>query len=310
MAITRGLNPDVVKTALDDIFVQEYDFRGRPEVATAESTELFKQVQSDRSAEIMETMQDGGLWKQTGELQPLSEGTVRTGNKQTYEIKKWTMSLPISTELFDDDLHNVVGESIRKAAMKARVTRDKYAMSLWADAQSGTLFTTGDGVALESNSHVNLNGDTVDNLITGALSPSTLDTAITTLNEQIDEAGDAVGLEPHCLLVSRANFKTACEILDSEYEAFTAENQENVYSSKYGIYLKASHWLNTNQGGNDAQWHLLSRHHSVMRFIRQNVETDLVPPEYSANDAYIYKGRFREEVGAQSYFGVVGSTGV
>lgn len=308
MSFNISLNPNVVKTAIDEVFEQEYDFRDL-RTATVEDGMLFKQIPVDRNAYIMETFQGPGLWQQTNELEGLHEDTMRTGNQNTYTIKKWTNSTPISLELFEDDQHAIVGEMIRRMAMKARVTRDNYGFSLWRDAFDGNTFTTGGSTALISDSHTTLSGDTVDNKETAALSPDTLETMIVSLREQLDQSGDIVGHEPGCLLVPSALYKDACEILDSELEAATADNQVNVYSTKYGISLKMTPYLGTAAGGGDAYAFLLARNHSVCRFVRKNVETELVPPEYSTNDAYVYKGRFREEVGVQSYEGVVGTDG-
>ena len=39
MNITSNLNPDVVKTALDEVFMQEFDLQQGPGIATAETAD-------------------------------------------------------------------------------------------------------------------------------------------------------------------------------------------------------------------------------------------------------------------------------
>src|SRR5690606_32056099 len=95
--------------------------------------------------------------------------------------------------------------------------------------------TTVDGEFVFSNSHTNRNGDTIDNLETETDLETVLDTMITKLQEQKDQAGKISGIEPEVLLVPSAKFKTASEVLDSELRSGTADNELNHYSDKYGI---------------------------------------------------------------------------
>jgi len=308
-----GNAPGLVnKQLLDDVFINKYNQPGRPETATALDPLLFNQIKLNTGAYTMETAKGPGEWVVTAEMQDRNEDTFFNTNSKTYVIKKWTNSTPISRELFmDDNKLGEVGRLLRQFADTGRVTRDKYAMGIFRDAFNGNdLGATAAGVSLINASHTNANGDTVDNTVAGALTPTTLDTAITALAEQINESGVRTEQEPSCLLVPRALYKTASQILESEKEQGTANNDKNIYSSKYGIYLKTSiHLGATAPGGSDTAWFLLSGNHSLMRFDREGISTELVEPKYSDNDSYNYIGRFREQVGVHSYYGVVGSSG-
>jgi len=172
-----------------------------------------------------------------------------------------------------------------------------------------TTALTADGAALFSDTHTNLNGDTVDNLETGALSESMLNTMITKLMEQKDQAGVIRGHMPNCLLVPPKLFKTAVEITDSELRSGTGNNDLNVYSAKYGIYVKQSPYLGAAAGGSDTAFFLLAKNHQVHRFMRQDLVTSLINWDLQRNNNYIYKGEFREVIGAMTYEGSVASTG-
>jgi phage major head subunit gpT-like protein len=136
-----------------------------------------------------------------------------------------------------------------------------------------------------------------------------LNSAIVALYEQKDQAGIVVGSTPQTLLVPPALFKTACEIVESELRSGTADNDMNVYSSKYGINVATSNRLGAAAGGSDTAWFLLGRNHSVTRWVRQGIVTDLVDYKFQRNNNYIYKANFREIVGAMDYVGIVGSDG-
>jgi len=140
-------------------------------------------------------------------------------------------------------------------------------------------------------------------------SEANFNTAIVGLVEQKDQAGVVMGQMPETLFVPPKLFKTACEVLKSELRSGTADNDINVYSSQYGINIATSNRLGLVAGGSDTAWFLLGRNHSVTRYVRAGVATDLIPYQYQRNNVYIYKGEFREVVGAQDYAGFYGSDG-
>lgn len=196
---------------------------------------------------------------------------------------------------------------VRDFAKKATMTRDSNAFATYRNAF--TTATTADAVALISDSHVGINGGTVDNKVTGALSDTTVNTAIVQLLELKTQDGVVSGNVPSCLVVPPALYKSAAIILESELRSDTPDNDLNVYSDKYGIKLYTSQFLGAAAGGSDSAWFMLSDNHSVYRFVRQGVTTDLVDYKFQRNNNYIYKGEFREIVGAMNFEGIVGSSG-
>ncbi len=195
---------------------------------------------------------------------------------------------------------------VENFARRARTTRDRNAFLPYVNGFTTEL--TADGGALFA-SHTNLNGDTVTNNTTSALSEGTLATGIQTLWEMKSQDGEIDGFVPAVLLVPPALNKLAYEITESELKSGTGTNDLNWYSLKYGIVVKSSQFLGSAAGGSDTAWYLLSRDHSIYRFVRQAVQTTLVDWIYQRNNNYIYKGEFREKVGAMSYEGAYGSTG-
>ena len=193
---------------------------------------------------------------------------------------------------------------------KGRVTQNKTAMGTYRDANSTTL--TSDGVALLSASHVNINGDSIDNTISGAFTVDTLEEGIVLLVEQVDQAGDIIGHEAKTLLVPPALYKEAVEVTESRLEANTTDNQLNVYSAKYDIVIRQSQYLGAAVGGNgaDDHWFLMGDFHSVMRWVRIPIQTRLLDGSFQENGDSVYRGRFREVYGAVTYEAFAGFEGV
>ena len=203
---------------------------------------------------------------------------------------------------------DVWAEDVRQFALMARVTQDDVAFGLFRGAFTTTL--TPDAVALCSASHVTLNGDTVSNLITGALSDATLNTAMVALREQKNQRGVVLGSEGRYLVVALKGFKNACQITQSVLVSDNANNAVNIYLSIFGMEVMTSPYLGAVSGGSDTAWFLLSQFHGLKRVIRQGVQTALISWEYSDNRSYKYQGNFREAYFAADWAGLVGSTGV
>jgi len=308
MALTSGqLNPNAVLSGLDEVFLKEFTLAPGPQIGTPMDSLLFQQGSTDRAGIITEVFKDGGKWTQRGETEDLTESAIIEGDKRTFSVINFAQTLPISKHFFDDEQYDVVNRAVRNMAMKGRLTDYDTAFGVYRDAFTTTL--TNNGTALVSDTQTNLNGDTIDNKLTAALSTTALEDAIVALIEQKDQAGDVVGREAACLLVPPALYKEAVEITESKLEANTADNQMNVFSAKYGIVVKQSPYLGAASGGSDTAWFLTSKDHMVNRWERQGIVTDLVDYKYSDNNTYKYKAEFRNVYGAVTYEGIIGSDG-
>jgi hypothetical protein len=198
---------------------------------------------------------------------------------------------------------------IRSMARNARLTRDMNAMKQFN--LGFTTVLTNDGVALFSDSHVTLDGTTVDNLTTAALSETSLDLAIQALMTQKTQDGTLGGHVPAVLLVAPAKFKLANEICKSSLRSGTGDNDMNYYSDIYpGLQVLQSPFLSAGQGGSDTAWFLLSADHSMIRWVREGIQTSMVNWDIQRNNNYIYKAEYREVVGPISFEGLYGSTGL
>lgn len=305
---TSQLSPNAVKTALDKVFFPEFNGEMHPGLVTAESGVVFNIEYVDSGSVITEIFSGAGLWELKPEVQDVPEAHFKLGNQQTFTVSEYAQALEISKNLFDDDQFGLVDRAVRDMARKGRMSRDKNAFAIFRNAFTTAL--TNDGAALVADAHTTLGGFTVDNKMTAALSETSLNDAIIQLVEQKSGDGVISGSMPKTLLVPPKLFKLAVEITESELRSGTGNNDINAYSAKYGINVAMSPWIGAAAGGSDTAWFLLGDNHSVTRWIRQGIETAIVDWKYQRNNNYIYKGSFREVVGALDYSGIVGSTGL
>jgi len=306
VAVLNSLNSNVVKTYLDGIFLPEFNLQDNPEIATAEDPFIFNQYKSDKAQETLEEFKGIGDWETRGELQVPAEAQPQSIYTQSFVNAELAKGVTLSGRFFDDDQHAMVSMVARDFATKGRAAKNKDAISVYRGAFATT--TYGDGVYLCSASHP-ITGGTQSNTSTVKLSEANLNTGIVALAEAKERDGVQVGRMPNALLVTTANYKRASIILDTELRSGTANNDLNVYSTKYQLWLKATPYLGTVAGGSDDYWFLLAKNHGVVRFLRQDVKTTIIDRTLRENDSYYYRGQFRQAVGAISFVGVWGSTG-
>lgn len=309
MAYNRGNNPDLVLTAIDSVFYGEYDYPEIPGVATAENELLFKQSQADRGAVITEEYQGPGEWIETQEEQNLPEAAIRTGNKKTHTVANFKKSLKIPVEFYEDDIHDSVDATIKKMAIRAKTTRDKRAFINYRDGNTSSVLSS-DGANLFSNSHTSMLGETIDNLETGTLTPSNFEILMRVLIEQKAQDGELGGHAPAAFLVPPALFPDAIEITKSDLQPGTSNNNVNYVSLIYpGMQVFQTPYIGAAYGGSNVEHFLVGRNHSIFRWVRIPMETDLIDWRYDGQDRYTYKGRYREVTSPISWEGAVMSDG-
>lgn len=306
--MNSNLSPNTVKTALDMVFDAEYGLESVPGYATVDTPGVFMQDSTDRAAVIVEQFMGTGYFETRDELADVPSAQAKVGNQKTFSVINYSKSVDISKNFFDDDQWSTVNRIVKNMARNARLTKSKIAFSKYYGGFASV--TTNDGAYLFSDTHTTLNGDTVDNLMTETLTEASLNTAFNKLIEQKTQDGTLGGHVPAILLVPTALFKTAQIITKSELRSGTGNNDMNYYSQVYpGLQVFHSPFLGASYGGSDTAWYLLSSDHSMYRWVRQAVVTDLVDYKFQRNNNYIYKAEYREVVGPISYEGLVASSG-
>lgn len=298
---------ELVKTALDKIVDQTQLTQAVAGKATATDSEVFTQDTADSAAVVTTVIGGGGYFDKTTDDVGLNKAsTVSAPSPKTTTIAQFKKDLPIARTFMADQQLSAVSKAVAQQTLTWVASRDRNAFSVYAGGFATT--TTIDSAYLFSNTHTNQNGDTIDNLETGAMTDTTLNASVNSLRTQKSQTGVVVGYEPKFLLTSSLGHKLAMETAKSVLRAGTGNNDLNYFSEMYpGMKVVYSPFLDATS---TTAYFLGSTSHGVIRFEREAFFTTLVDWKTSNNDTYTYKMRAREEVDAIEYSGLVGSTGV
>ncbi len=296
----------LVKTALDKLFDQATIEMAVTGKATALDPILFTQDTATNAAVVSSVIGGGGYFQTTTDDVPLvPEANVAAAAAKTSLVYQFIKNLPIARTFMADQQLSAVSKAVRQQALTYGASRDRRAFSVYA--LGFTTQTTIDNVALFSNSHVNENGDTVDNLETGALTDANLNVMVNSLRTQLSQTGVILGYEPKALLTPSILHQTGMSVAKSVLRAGTGNNDLNYFSEMYpGMKVVYSPFLDATS---TTAYFLASSTNGIMRAEREAFFTDLVDWKTQPNDQYIYKMRAREVVDSIEYSGLVGSTG-
>jgi len=304
--------PDLilVKTALDKLFDQATIELAQVGKATALDTILFTQDTASNAAVVSSVIGGGGYFQTTTDDVPLvPEANVAAAAKKTSLVYEFLKNLPISRTFMADQQLSAVSKAVKQQSMTYTASRDRKAFvgtyaSGFTGANNGT---TIDNVPLFSNSHVNENGDTVDNLETGALTDPNLNIMVNSLRTQLSQTGVILGYEPKALLTPSILHATGMQVAKSVLRAGTGNNDLNYFSEMYpGMKVVYSPFLDS---VSTTAYFMVAQTNGIMRAEREAFFSELVDWRYQPNDQYLYKMRAREVVDAIEYSGTVGSSG-
>jgi len=302
-----GANLILVKTALDKLFDEASMEMAVTGKATALDPVVFTQDSASNAAVVSSVIGGGGYFDKT--IDDYSQNrnvTVSAAAPKTTLIARFNKDLPIARTFMDDQQLSAVSKAVKQQSLTWGASRDRNAFAVYA--LGFTVQTTIDGAYVFSNTHTNQNGDTVDNLETGALNDSNLNIEINSLRTQISQTGVTLGYEPKFLLTSSIQHNTGMQVAKSVLRAGTGNNDLNYFSEMYpGMKVVYSPFLDATS----TTAHFIgSSNHGITRFEREAFFTKLIPWETDPNDQYKYKMRAREEVDSIEYSGLVGSTGL
>lgn len=300
----------LVKTALDNL---RDDVLLKTVVAghaTALDEVIFSQGTNDSAAAKNSSVIGGGGYMQetTDDVALTNEANIAAAPLKTTIFVNFKKNVPVSRTFMADQQQSAVSKSIRQQTQTWIASRDRSAFRVYANGFTGTgNSTTIDNVPLFSNSHVNENGDTVDNLETGALTDPNLNIIVNSLRTQVNQTGVLLGYEPEFLLTPSILHQTGQAITKSVLRAGTGNNDENYWSDLYpGMKCVFNQFLDATS---TTAYFIGCSDNGVERTTREGLFTDLVDWRYNPNDQYIYKMRAREATDAIEYSGTAGSSG-
>lgn len=300
----------LVKTALDNLVDESKLQVARTGKATATDPQVFTQETATNAAVVSSVLGGGGYFQETTEDIGLNnEANLAASAPKVTNVVQFKKNLPISRTFMADQQQSAVSKAVKQQTLTWMASRDRAAFRVYANGFATTYANsvTVDLVALFSNSHVNENGDTVDNLETGALTDTNLNIVVNSLRTQTAQTGVTLGYEPDFLLTPSILHQTGMSIAKSVLRAGTGNNDLNYFSEMYpGMKVVYSPFLD---GTSTTAYFVGAQGHGVSRFEREAFFTLLRPWEENINDQYIYKMRAREVVDAIEYSGLVGAQG-
>lgn len=251
--INTGSHPKLLWPGIFTTWGQMYDKHA------AEYPDLFEIKTSQKAFEQAVQVTPFGLAPVKAQGAGITYDGELQGAITTYQHIAYALGFIVTYEELRDNLYKEVATRRAEAnAFSMNQTIENVAAFLYNNAFSTTYFTTGDGAALISASHVNATGGTFSNALTPAadLSEAALeDITIQTMGTQND-TGLLVNIMPESLHVSRQEWFNANRILGSVLQSGTANNDINVLKStnafpkgvKLNHYFSSAHawFLRTN----------------------------------------------------------------
>jgi len=168
------------------------------------------------------------------------------GHENNYRHVKYSTGIQIERELLDDEEFAEIKKRTTKKAYAVMKTLNFHAVQAFEQA-FGT-FLSADGLSLCNASHTIVPGaDAQSNISTSALTVDSLETAMKTMREFKDDKGHPMMYMPDMIICGEGLRKTAQQIVGSDREAYTADNQKNVYKSEEGMQYFCTPWITGNK---------------------------------------------------------------
>ena len=211
--------------------------------------------------------------------------------------------IPVTQLMKRFDNYGVVVEEAMKLGYYAKWTMDDVMASILRNVEGTS--TTWDGLSLGNASHlVGNTGTTQSNIVTGSLSKSTLNSAYTALQDQVDHGGAQQPLATKQVVVPPALAMTAFELLGSPSDPETADRSIN-FINALGMELVVWPLISNNAGGSDVDYHIVAdkMFHRLQYLVSLEPRVNYVRDQNTGND--LYQIDFACVAGAPDYLGYV-----
>lgn len=223
--ITTGSHPKLLWPGIHDTWGQVYD------AYEQEYPDLYEVEDSDKAYEEDVQVTGFGLAPVKVQGGSTTYDSEIQGPVTRYSHIAYALGYIVTYEELRDDLYEVVSMRRAKAnAFSINQTVETVGAFIYNNAFATTYFTTGDGVALCSASHVNTTGGTYSNALTPAadLSEASLeDMCIQIMGTQTDR-NLTINIMPESLHIARQEWFNANRILKSVLQSNAATNNINV----------------------------------------------------------------------------------
>jgi len=219
-----------VEPGLKKVFTNSFNEEAEMSLVGA----MYNTVQSERANEDYLEIEDvGSMPEFTGDL---SYTEFKQGNSKTVTPTEYALGLKIQRKFFDDDLYGIIEQIVRQMGTVARYRMEQDAASPFVNAFNSS-FTVFDGLSLCNGSHTFLStATTQSNSGTSAFSYAALD-ATQVLMRKFKNSQDRfiLTIKPDTLFGPIDLETVFSEVIQSDLKAGTANNDVNVFNSKFKI---------------------------------------------------------------------------
>ena len=164
------------------------------------------------------------------------------GHEQNYRHDKYSTGIQIERELLDDKEFGEIKKRTNKKSYAIIKTLNFHAVQMFEQA-FGT-FVSADGLSLCNGSHTIIPGaDTQTNTGTEDMTVDSIEDSMIAMREFKDDRGHVMMVQPKLIICGEYWRKTAQQIIGSDREAYTADNQKNTYKSEEGLQFMCTPWI-------------------------------------------------------------------
>lgn len=242
MASFRGIAPELLEPFVNHIYWQEYN------QGDVLYTKIFNNKPTGMAFVDEFSVAGLGRFVQKPEGTPVSYSDPVQGDRRRTIVLTFALGFRVTMEMREDEQHGIIAKMPADLAMAARDSQERLAWGLVnvlftaADDTVNAGLPEGDGTRrpLFDTGHVPLRnaGATQSNRLNPgvALSTAGLESALTIFRTQQGEEERFVNISPNLLLHHPNEEFVAAQLLETEKEVNTAENQINaVKGSRIGV---------------------------------------------------------------------------
>ncbi len=305
MAHTTTLTPELLEPWATEVFYNKY--AEQPTIFPR----VFNVVPSSRAMEDTFQVSPLGTFRVKPEGTPISYDTPVQSLRKRVVHTTYALGYRVTREMMDDEQYGMVSKFSGDLGNSARDHKERLAWSLFDDAFAGATYRglpEGDGTtrSLCNTGHIRLkDGGTSSNRLNPdvAFSVSGLQSAITNFRLTQNESGRRIPLTPKLVVHHPNDEFVIAQVLDSQQEPFTADNQINpVSTSRMGITAQAVPYLSDTDN-----WFLMCDKgmHTIKWYNRMDLEFDR-NKDSQTKDA-LFDAMYRASVTFDDWRGIVGS---
>jgi phage major head subunit gpT-like protein len=276
-------------------------YRERPE----EYRRIMRVLDSRRAYEEDQALSGLGPLAQKSELETtILDEPIKLGGVRFFH-NTYALGFAVSKEMLDDDQYGAMRELAGQLGRSSRFTTELYGHDVYNNGFTTTKYVGRDGLALFSTAHpVQGMGTTVGNRPAADvdLSEAALEAAIQAFENQTDDRGMPIDLQPVTLLISPDNEMLARRLLQSA--GFPGGNFNDINPIQGRLNIVVSHYL----VDKDAWFVLAPPQDLSLRFYWREMPDTKTWDDEDA-DAVFHKIRQRHSVGFSDWRGTYASTG-